>query len=269
MQKAKSFRKITLLQELRSLALSLAEPWTTITFPELILNPWLILFTLPYFPFTSLLRQTSYFFHSLFLPQLFPIFDLVGLTHTDAEWMFEWDSVSNVSNPKSMKIWHWIFFSSSLNIALSCSFQSLLSLWSVYGSHILINIYIFMGPNLFTLSLKRVRFQKIINSSEDAREGKSSPPTVSEGGHVWSPRQRFLRSYCTLWKISHKWQQWSRICFSANSSHFLLPILLDELTAFVQSFPRSVSRTAQSVLCPLCASVQSLSKENLNIIWNM
>lgn len=130
MQKAKSFRKITLLQELRSLALSLAEPWTTITFPELILNPWLILFTLPYFPFTSLLRQTSYFFHSLFLPQLFPIFDLVGLTHTDAEWMFEWDSVSNVSNPKSMKIWHWIFFSSSLNIALSCSFQSLLSLWS-------------------------------------------------------------------------------------------------------------------------------------------
>lgn len=166
MQKAKSFRKITLSGTLKSCSV-----------PSKAMNNYQLSRTnfkpLVNFAYSSLFPiHFSLETKILLLPFSIPAtivsnFDLVGLTHTDAECMFEWDSVSNVSNPKSLKIWHWIFFSSSLTGDYYCTFlffhvlQSLPSL-PLYGSHILVNIYIFIGPNLFILSLKRVRFQKII-----------------------------------------------------------------------------------------------------------
>lgn len=116
---------------------------------------------------------------------------------------------------------------------------------------------VLIGSNLMTLSHHRVKLQKRRTGCEDAM--KWTPhhpwlPRVHIGGHQSGRSSGALAAHSGH-LINDNGD--SSICFSTDSSCFLLLHLLYELTSCALPFPQLASRMAQSTLYVLHVCVES------------
>ena len=191
------------------------------------------------------------------------------------EQLFGWDCLSHASlNPRARVSVTGPFSAPALLVtAVTLPFRCLLSALNTFNSCILDSAVIMVqlspwlpcaggepvliGSNLMTLSHHRVKLQKMRSSYEDAMKGNHHHPwlpRVHVGGHQGRGSPGALASHSGH-LINDNGD--SSICFSTNSSCFLLLHLLYELTSCALSFPRLASRMAQSTLYLLHVCVES------------